>query len=213
MDHWCDILILHLNVKECRWRGSGADSGLSVAIGRKFDQPLADTRRIDFAYRVAASTADYLQVLLRADEGPFGTTNYRIGIEAVALDARTTFLHMSYAYAYGMIAALAMDGYLATVARDKVGFSIVARNADGSPVYINDLRGVIERNTMRYYLAIEAYLDAAAVPEAQRPERRFELWFSAAERYPRQLHELERGEYLAMKRRELARQRAAPAPR
>ncbi|MEO5883462.1 MAG: hypothetical protein ABIQ06_13675, partial [Caldimonas sp.] len=39
-DHWCDILILHLNVKRCR---AGADGkSLSLNVGRKFDQALED---------------------------------------------------------------------------------------------------------------------------------------------------------------------------
>ncbi len=208
MDHWCDILILHLNVKNCRARGSGAGSTLSVAVGRKFDQPLADAYQIDFAYRVTASKPDYLEVSLHADAGPLGTTNYRVVLEAVPLDSKTSFLHMSYSYAYGIVAEVAMKGYLATIGRDKVGFSIVERNADGTPVYVSGLRGAIERNTMRYYLAIEAYLDACTLPAAQQPERRLQQWFSAVERHPRQLHELERDEYVSMKHRELARQEA-----
>jgi len=37
-------------------------------------------------------------------------------------------------------------------------------------------------------------------------EQRLEAWFAGVERYPRQLHEIERAEYLAMKRREIQRQ-------
>lgn len=47
---------------------------------------------------------------------------------------------------------------------------------------------MIERNTMRYYLAIEAYLGAYTLPAAEQPERRLRDWFAAVERYPRQLH-------------------------
>jgi hypothetical protein len=65
------------------------------------------------------------------------------------------------------------------------------------------MRGVIERNTMRYYLAIDAYLDSLSAPPAQQVERRLKTWFAATERYPRQLHEIEEAEYLAMKRKEI----------
>lgn len=211
MDHWCDILILHLNVKNCRARGSGADSTLSVAIGRKFDVPPADAYKVDFAYRVAASTPDYLAVLLNADDGPLGTSNYRIVLEAVSLDAKTSFVHMSYSYAYGIAAQIAMQTYLATIGRNKVGFSIVERKPDGTPVYMRSVRGVIERNAMRYYLAIEAYLGAYSLPAAEQPEQRLRNWFAAIERYPQQLHELELDFYLSMKRREMAQQRAMAA--
>ena len=58
---------------------------------------------------------------------------------------------------------------------------------------------------MRYYLAIEAFLGAESAPPQERLEKRLRAWFAAIERYPRQLHEMERGEYLVMKRREYLR--------
>ena len=202
MGPWCEVLMLHLNVKSCRARGEGAASVLSVAVGSKFDQPLADAYRVDFAYRVAARESDYLEVLLNADAGPLGTKDYRIVFEAIPIDAKSSFVHMSYAYRYGLAARLAMQGYLATIGRNKVGFSVTGREADGAPIYIGNVRGVVERNTMRYYLAIEAFLGAYALPTAQQPEQRRSDWFAAIERYPRQLHEMERADYMAMKRRE-----------
>ena len=208
MDQWCDVLMLHLNVKGCRGQVSGAASTLSLAVGRKFDQPLGEAFQIDFAYRVVANQADYLQVGLSATAGPLDTKDYRIGFEATAIDATTTFVHMSYAYGYGMAARIAMSAYLATVGRDKVGFSIVGQGSNGAPIYLADMRGAVERNTMRYYLAIEAYLGTLALPVAQRPEQRLRDWFDAIERYPRQLHEVTREDYLAMKRRELAQRKA-----
>ena len=205
MDHWCDLLILHLNVKSCASSGRPADV-LSLFVGRKFDQPLEDTYRINFSYVVAASTADYLQVQLSADSGPMSTRKYRLALEAVPLDDQHSFIHMSYSYAYGMAARLAMQAYLATAGRDKVGFSIVGKNADGKPVFVNNVRGVVERNTMRYYLAIEAYLGAYTAPAPEQLDKRLRDWFNATERYPQQLHEVERSEYLEMKRREVQRQ-------
>ena len=210
MDHWCDILIVHLNVKRCTARGSGGQNVINLAVGRKHDQPLADAYRVDFTYRVADSRADYLQVLLSADIGPLGTKDYRIAIEAIPIDAKSSFVHMSYSYAYGVAARVAMQAYLATAGRSKVGFSIVGRETDGTPIYIGNVRGVIERNAMRYYLAIEAYLAAYTLPPAQQEEKRIVAWFDAVERYPRQLHEMEREDYLAMKRREMAAQRTQP---
>jgi len=207
-EHWCEILILHLNVKQCRTRTTPAGPALGLAIGRKHDQPLADTYRFEFAYRVVTSRPDFLQVSLSADQGPLDTSHYRIVLEVVALDASRSFVHLSYSYGYGFAAGVAMQGYLATIGRDKVGFSIVGSRADGQPVYVRGTRGVIERNTMRYYVAIEAYLGTLALPPAQQFERRLAAWFAGIERYPAQLHELERGEYLEMKRGELRRQQA-----
>ena len=210
MDHWCDILMLHLNVKDCEARGSGADARLILAIGRRLDQPAQGTYHLDFAYRLAASTPAYLEVLLDADSGPLGTSDYRIALEAVPLDAASTFVHVSYSYAYGMAARLAMQSYLATIGRDKVGFSVVGRNDDGTPSYIGGVRGVAERNTMRYFLAIDAYVAAYSLPPGARPEKRLREWFASVERYPRQLHEVEREEYLSMKRTQFAQRAARP---
>ena len=208
MEQWCDVMMLHLNVKTCRGMGNGGASTLRLAVGRKFDQPLGSAFQIDFAYSVVANQADYLQVTLAAAAGPLDTKDYRIGFEATPLDATTTFLHLSYAYAYGMAARMAMSAYLATIGHDKVGFSIVSYRGDGVPVYLADMRGAVERNTMRYFLAIEAYLGALALPVAQRPEQRLRDWFDAIERYPRQLHELSREDYLTMKHREFAQRKA-----
>jgi len=209
MDHWCDILMLHLNVKQCSWHGSGNDSTLSVAVGRKYDQPVKDAHKVDFNYHLITTSADYLQVKLDADEGPLGTSDYRIVLEAIPLDAKTSFVHMSYSYSHGMAAKIAMQAYLSTIGRDKVGFSVVGRKPDGSPVYMGGVRGVIERNAMRYYLAIDAYLTASTLPPAEQPEKRIREWVASVERYARQLHEMEPEEYLEMKRKEIARQQAA----
>ncbi|MDQ6881386.1 MAG: hypothetical protein M3150_04750, partial [Pseudomonadota bacterium] len=67
----------------------------------------------------------------------------------------------------------------------------------------------VERNAMRYYLAIDAYLDSLSVPAGQQVERRIQGWFSATERYPRQLREMDRPAYVAMKRNEVERQQTA----
>lgn len=211
LDQWCEILILHLNVKRCHAASRPSSDRLGLNIGRKFNQPLLDTYLVEFRYRVLAAGPDYLQVLLDAEDGPLDTRHYRIELEVVALDVQRSFLHLAYSYAYGMAARLAMQGYLVTIGRDKVGFSIVGRTADDQPVYLGGLRGVVERNTMRYYLALEAYLGALSAPAPEQLEKRLNDWYAGVERYPLQLHELERDEYLDMKRQEIQRQRALGA--
>jgi hypothetical protein len=205
-DHWCDILILHINVKGCSGHGSGTEGVLSVAAGHEFSQPLELTYWVEFGYQVAASGPDYLAVVLSAAAGPLGTKDYRIVFEAIPHDTGSSFVHLSYSYAYGPEAAIALQAYLATIGRNKIGFTIAERKPDGTPVYVGNVRGVVERNTMRYYLAIEAYLDTYTLPAEEQAEKRLRYWFDAVEHYPRQLHELEREEYLLIKRRELTRQ-------
>lgn len=201
--HWCDILILHPNVKGCRVRPGDL---LDLNLGRKFEQPLDDTQPFAFRFRVVSARSDYLQLALDADRGPLGTSAYRMTLELAPLDARRSFLHLSYAHAFGLRARLAMQGYLMTLGRDKVGFSIVGRRDDGQPLHVGGMRGVVERNVMRYYLAIEAFLDALPAPAASQAERRLQLWHAGVRRYPLQLQEPELDSYLEMKRREIQRQ-------
>ncbi len=206
-DHWCEILILHLNVKHCR--PSGAT--LNVSIGRKFDQPVADAYLFAFAYKVAVATPDYLQVTFSAAQGPLGTSGYHMRLEVVAVDEVRSFVHFSYAYDSSRTARTAAQLYFATRGRDKVGFSIVGNKADGQPIYIGSTRGAVERNAMRSYLAIAAYLGALSSPAQDRFEKQLRDWYDASEHYAVQLHELERSEYLQMKRKEGRRQQVAAA--
>ncbi len=210
--HWCDILILHLNVKSCRATGSPPAQTLEVSLGRKIDEPLDQAYPVKFTYRVAEANATHLQILLHADTGPLGSKNYEIALEAVPLKAGQTFIRFSYAYEYGFAVRLAMKSYLATLGSDKVGFSLGDRPEKGAPGLIAGVRGVVERNTMRYYLAIEAYLGSLPAPPADRLEKRLHDWFAATERFARQLHEVPEGDYLTMKRKEVLRQQSAAGP-
>ena len=205
---WCEILLLHLNTKYCRPASDGRGTVLKVSIGRKHDQPMDEAHRVNFDYRVIARTANYLHVRLDAAEGPLGTRDYLIVLEAAPAEGGRTLIRLSYSYAYGMVGRLAMQAYLGTVGRDKVGFTVLGVDADGRPRYVGGMRGVVERNTMRYYLAIEAFLGTLAVPAQARVERSLRDWFEASERHALQLHEIELGEYLLMKRKEHSRQQA-----
>ena len=207
MEHWCDILMLHLDVKMCRWTQSGAEA-LTVSTARKYDQPLESASAVEFGHRVVTATPEYLHVQLHAEKGPMGTHDYRIVLEAIPLDAKTSFIHLSYAYSQGFGGRIAMEAYLATLGRSKVGFTVIDHKADGHPVYIGNVRGLVERNCMRYFLAIEAYLTAYSLPQADQLERRLREWHAGTERYPVQLHEMERDDYLAMKRKEIQHQQA-----
>jgi hypothetical protein len=197
-DNWCGILILHLNVKMCH----AQPAGLDMALGRKYDQPVDDAYKLHFDYKLASDSADYLRAELTSGDGPLGTKDYRIAVEVAPLDAAHTMLHMSYAYGFGFAARVAMNTYLSTAGASKVGFSTSGKDSDGAPRYVGGVRGLVERNTMRYYLAIDDYV---AAPAPSQLEQRLNTWFDATERYPRQLHEVEKNDYLAMKRDEAKR--------
>lgn len=56
-EDWCDVLILHLNVKQCRTAGGPSFSALVIYIGTKHAQRPATASRIDFNFRVLANLA------------------------------------------------------------------------------------------------------------------------------------------------------------
>jgi hypothetical protein len=206
---WCDILILHLNTKYCRRIQEQGVTRLDVRVGKKEPQSIQSASRLDFTWQPPVSRPDYVAAILDSPDGPYDTRDYRLLAEAVPLDANRTFLHMGYALSHGAASEIAMQLYLGTIARDKVGFTrLQAPRADDNG-YVGGMRGVVERNTMRYYLAIDAYLGSLAAPPGQQLDKRLRAWFDATEKYPRQLHEVERDAYLRMKRGEVDRQNAA----
>jgi hypothetical protein len=205
---WCDVLILPFNTKHC-YAAPGETTKLALRIGRKADQPAEQAFPIGFSYRVAERTSDYLRIVLRADTGPFGTRDYQIMLEAAPIDQNRTFIHLGYSYGFGVMSRLAMQAYLGTAGASKVGFTVVGREPNGSPKYVGGMLGATERNTMRYFLAIDSYLASLAAPPGTQVQKRINDWFVATEKYSRQLHEMDRAEYVAMKSKETQRLRAA----
>lgn len=209
---WCEVLLLHINTKSCRAaQSASATSVVTAHFGKKTEQELADAARVDFAYETVAKTAHYLQMSMHADNGPMATSNYRIGFQAVELEGGHTFIRFLYAYDVGFAGQLAMKAYLATVGRDKVGFSAEPDLGGQAGRLVHGMRGVVERNAMRHYLAIDVTLDTSEVsPRERQRDERLNAWFTATERYKRQLHELDRDDYLAIKRAEFRRALTQP---
>ena len=200
-NNWCDIMILHQNTKYCKASGNINDADLKMLIGKKVSQDLDEAHKMDLHYRLVKSDASSMAVRLDAVQGPMGTKNYKVLLEAVPINSKQTFLHFSYSYGYGLAGSVAIKTYLASVGRNKVGFS---PNEDGSG-YIGGVRGMVERNTMRYYLAIDSYLGSLSTPPDRQIIKRLQDWYAATERYPRQLREITRNAYMSMKREEVRR--------
>jgi hypothetical protein len=182
--NWCEILTLQVNIKRCDASGEG----MAAFITRKPRDSVDGAQRVDFRFEHATASADHLQVVVNAPSGPVGTRDYEIRLEAVPLDARRTFMHLSYTYTLGRMARAAMDAYLSSAGRDKRGFTV-----DGGE------RGVVERAAMRHHLAIEAYLGSLTAPAEKRLETRLRGWYSAITRYPQLREEVGADEYVQMK--------------
>lgn len=212
---WCEVMILHLNTKYCRASGPAANTALAgiqtlkVSIGKKTPQSLSDASTLSFQFNLADASSNFMAVNLTSREGPVGTSDYRMTLQAAALPGGKTFVHLSYAYSYGLAGKLAMQSYLSTIGRSKVGFTPVAQK-DGHHELVGGMRGTVERNTMRYYLAMEALMVSLQEPAPEQVGKRLDYWFAATEQYPEQLHEIERASYMSMKRAELQRQQSAP---
>lgn len=150
--NWCRFVTLHLNVKACTWR-STPDPVLRIYAGRKFYQPPEDATRMDCRFRVIAHDQRQLVVLLTAERGELSTRDHRVRLEAERMNDSDVLLHFSLSYRQSLASRMAIRAYLSTLGRSKVGFS---RQADGSTGndYIGGVRGIVERNAMRYFLAL-----------------------------------------------------------
>jgi len=209
---WCAVITLHINVKACTQEHTPTGDFLTVYSGHKFYEPIERAHAICYAFRVISARHDYLKILLAAPTGPLGTRDYEIVLEAMPIDGRT-FLALSYAFRPSATSRFATAGYLATTGSGKAGFTIIGRGSAGQPQWIGGLRGIVERNAMRNFLALEAWLETRDLPAADRAERRLQYMAELTARYPSQLVEMPAAEYVAVKQREwrehIERERAA----
>jgi hypothetical protein len=200
----CEMLLLHLNVRACRTRGPVGSEPIVLLVGPKRLDTTALLHRMAYQARVDPPGADIARLTLSAPTGPLGTRDYRIAIEAVAIDAARSFVRLSYGYGFGLMGRAALQAYLATAGRTKIGFSLETA-ADGGRQPVRGARGAMERNVMRYHLALLAYAQVEGEPGGERTEARLRRWFELTERHAAQLHEMPLEDYLREKRQDIAR--------
>lgn len=206
----CEVLMLHQTVHSCR-PAAAPDGGetLALTIGPQRSQSSAPHVRVVYRMRVEASTPRYAKTSLVADRGPLGTYDYRIAIEAVPSEGGGSFVHFAFGQGYGALGRAAMSLYLATSGRSKVGFTVVGRDAEGRPQFVRGERGALERNVLRYYLALQVWCGVDRGTPAQRWQARMREFHAATERYP-QLREMTLAEYVEEKQRDLGLVATAP---
>jgi hypothetical protein len=200
--NWCDMVSVHYNIKACTWSRSADQYFLTFYSGSKTYQSPEDAYQLEFDFRVIEHTSDYVNLLLTADDGPFGTKDYRIEFEAMPAEQGKTIAHFSYSYRTAFAARLAIKLYYQTIGYNKVGFTVIKTDEQGNRVYVSGTRGMIERNAVRYYLAICAYLDTLPYPDNERFKQRINRWYDLTDRYRKQLFELNKADYLQCKKRE-----------
>ncbi len=200
--NWCDIVSLHPNVKACTYRELPGTWLLTFYIGRKVYQTPEDTRQVIYHYRKVDQQQGYLDIILSADAGPFGTKDHMMRFEALPLVGGRTFVHVSYAYIDSIALSLAEKLYFATFGWGKIGFTVTGTDRNGKPVYIRGPRGAIERNSVRYYFAIQSFINTLHYPEKSRFNMRISEWYDLTTRYRKQLFDLDKKDYLTFKTKE-----------
>lgn len=198
---WCEFAPLTLNVKSCVHWATGDQELIRFYVGRKFYEPPEDTYPIDYRFRRETVEEDYLSLSLVADRGPLGGSDFVIDVEALPVEAGT-LVRIRSSYRPSFFSRVTLAVYLATLGRNKLGFSLLGSDASGEPIYVKGVRGVVERNAVRYYLALTAFLTTRHLPAAARFEARIIHWFDETEKFRPQLHEMGRDKYLGAKRRE-----------
>ena len=199
---WCEFMPLNLNIKACTFESTAAGHWLTLYAGRKYYEPPEDAHPLRYHFQVMAQTPTYFRVQLTAAEGPFGTSDYLILVEGMAWQADATLLRIHTSYQDSLRSRLGTNIYLATLGLGKVGFTQNGKAQNGETQFVDGVRGIIERNAMRYFLALRAHLDMQGLPAMQRFTARIQRWFELTEVYARQLHELDWPEYQASKLRE-----------
>lgn len=205
--NWCEMLFLHPNVKACTYRELPDEWLLTFHVGRKVYQSPEKTRQIIYHYRKVDQHPGYLEITLDADAGPLDTKDHLMKFEVLPLDGGKTFAHVRYAYNESFIFRLAENVYFSTLGRDKIGFTATGKDSDGNPIFIKGPRGAIERNAVRYYFAIQSFMDTLPVPEETRFRMRINNWYDLTNRYRQQLYEMDKEDYLTIKSKEYQNQK------
>lgn len=197
----CEFIPLNVTVKACTHQQQAQDVLLTLFFGWKHYQEPRDASSQPYRYALQAGEPGAVSVVLGALKGLFGTAAHRMELDAAGVEGRTVLVLRSF-YVQTAASKMATTIYLATLGRDKVGFSREDAGPGLRPGYVKGLRGMVERGVMRYYLALEAFLGTEMVPAARRLEARINAAYDLMERYPLQLHDLERAEFLDAKQRE-----------
>ena len=205
LENWCEFIPLHLNVKTCIYSYSQSSTYLTFYVGRKQYALPDDVFAVRYRFQVINKNKNYFKVLLTANKGPARTRNYRLQLDAMKINGHV-YYRMISSYRPSGISRLGTNIYLKTSGSKKVGFSVIGADREGKPIYVRGIKGVIERNVIRYYLAGKTYILTQRLPVDKRFEARIKNWYDETERYHRQLFEMNKTKYLKAKRKERANQ-------
>lgn len=196
--NWCEFVSLHLNVKACTYHQNTGKKYLKFYVGRKYYEEPDNVYQVQYRFRVLSSTDNYFKVVLNAPRGPSGTRNYLMQVEAMKLNGKVLFRIIS-SYTSSRRSRFGTSIYLNTSGSKKIGFSVTGVDPQGKPVYVRGIKGIIERNVVRYYLAGKTLIAMRHEPKKDRYEKSLRYWFRETEKYSKQLHEMDLKKYLQVK--------------
>ena len=172
-ENWCQFMPLHFNIKACTYQSREGRKLLTLYSGRKTYQSPDDSYEMTYRFEASRNDQSHLSLKLRADHGPVNTKDYRLEVKAQR-DEEGTLLHIYSSSRPSTLSSILTHGYLSTLGRDKVGFSRIQQNGEWR--LVQGVRGVIERNVMRYHLAVDSFLSTQPLPETSRHTAALTTW-------------------------------------
>ena len=199
---FCDVAVLHPNVKGCTHARVNGEDRVTLYAGRKHYEPAGRAYAQEFVASAREVGNGYLGLVLRSPAGPLDTRDYVFALEAMpAGDA--TFIAVRYAYRPSFASRTVTAGYLATAGSGKTGFSIddnaVGGRAAACAAWSSATRSPLPRADRRARHA------CGRGPGAHRGAPRPLL--HADRRLRDAAARIDRAEYVAIKTREFAEQR------
>jgi len=204
-DSYCEFLPLMFNVKTCVVSERSPQTRIRYYVAGKHYNPPLTSFRINSRYRLVHYGGDFLGVNLESDEDSFGSSQYRVELRAVPFNGQT-LISVNSLYAPGRLTRMATYTYINVFARDKPGFTMVKPAGADRPLPITGFPAIIERSSVRAYLALKSMMVNRHLRPDQQYEARLRTWYDLNVPYNKQLYELERSQYLDIKRRERANQ-------
>jgi hypothetical protein len=195
--NWCEIVLPHPDVRACTYKKTHDTSLINIYSVNKFSKPLGDAYQMKFVYHIDNLQPSYFDITLTANEGPYYTEHHQFRFEMAPLNKDTTLIHLRYSFGYS-----SLGYFLMKLFGGKIGFSVIDTDSNDNPVYVGGPRGAAERNAVRFYLAILAYMDTFEIPVEQRFEKRINQWYDLAAPYRKQLLEMEKDKYMTYKRQD-----------
>jgi hypothetical protein len=170
-------------------------------MGKKSYQHPDKAVAMELSFTSGVSDDAVSWVELKADKGPYGTSDYYVGLYTIAAE-EGAYIQITSSQKVGSAAKAAMNIYFKTAARSKIGFSVVGTDKKGEPVYSSGELAALERNVARYLLALREYMLTRHLHGVDGFRVRYAPWFDATEQYHLQLREVDRDDYLRDKEKE-----------